>query len=86
MYVENLVENLELRNIKIQSSDVILGFGLIKNKIKCNKDINVLILYGKHYIWKCRTKHIEISVNDFKLFMKDACKYDSTLNFLEDVL
>ena len=87
--VLNIWNTLFETEIELSVKDIILGYKLTDALTDTEKALNVLILYGKQYIFDCKRSEKEVCIHSFKLFLKrnvKICKYPTQIHeCLQDV-
>ena len=79
-FIENALRQAGYNGIKFECSHVVLGYNYSEKCTPKNAYINNIILYVKLYIWHVRKYFIDISVEEFKVWLCNTSLYDDTLN------
>ena len=71
------------KQIDVKLKDIILGYNVDNVPISdVSKAVNMIILYGKSYIFKCKVDGQKIHFTLFQHYLKNAmeiCKYEENL-------
>ena len=81
-YIVEALRQSGYRSINLECNHVVLGYDYSKRPSPKNYSVNNLILYAKAYIWHVRKYCIDISIDEFKVWLCNESMFDDTLKKL----
>ena len=76
--------NKNVLKINLNCKDIILGYNIHFGITSiASKSINMVILYGKSFIMKCKSSNSPVNIVRFKKYLKEwleICQYEEDVN------